>query len=151
MTHPETICSTIVGQLTTDPEGFRFYYGTPPHLNFAADEFVYPMVFLHKPITATIKNTTATTRLVTCHVTLLFTYMVKVDETEPNKFTNAKVKAWDAEKEFIVRLRNYDSRIVRDVVSEDVQDVDHLFDINLAGCVANISFTIVDAGSVCIS
>lgn len=148
MKHPEEICAEITAALTAD--SFGFYYGTPPDLNFEADELTYPMVFLEKPVSADVLNTKSGTREVRVNVALLFTYLVELDETEPNKFAMAKAKAWDAAREFVLRLRKYDDWI-KDVTSEKLEDVDHLFDINLAGCVAYLSFVIVDAGPICLT
>lgn len=148
MKHPEELCAELVAALTTD--SFRFYYGTPSDLNFESDELTYPMVFLEKPVVGVVNNTRSGTREVTFNVALLFTYLVELDETEPNKFALAKARAWNAAREFVLRLRAYDSSIVKDISSERLEDVDHLFDINLAGCIATLSFIVVDAGAICL-
>lgn len=150
MKHPEQLCPEIIalGQLTAGDD-WGFYYGTPPDLNFEADELVYPMLFLEKPVRAKTKNTISGTRLLRFEVALMFVYMVEMDDTEPTKFINAKLKAWEAARQFVLRLRAYDSSIITDVDAEDIQDIDHIFDINLAGCLVVLNYTTVDAAPIC--
>jgi len=146
MIHPEEICATITAALTTD--SFSYYYGTKPDQNFEADEFTYPVVFLDKPIQARIKNTITNVRESTVDMKLLFAYLAEIDATEPEKFENMKRSAWNAAREFVLRLREYAD--IKDVTNEFITDVDHVFDINLVGCFLEVTVVIVDANGTCL-
>lgn len=148
MRHPETFCAEVAAALTTDTFGFQ--YGPRPDQNFDADELTYPMIFLDKPITAHVQNTKGTYRLLRIKLGLFFAYKASIDQTEPSKFTAIKTMAWEAAREFVLRLRKLDDDI-RDVVDEQLTDVDHVFDINLAGCYAEITVDVIDAGPVCLT
>lgn len=150
MKHPEELCAEIVAAFTL-ADAWGFYYGTPPDLNFEADELTYPMVFLEKPVRSTVINQRSGAREHQVHIALMFVYMVEIDDTEPDKFANAKVKAWQAARHFVLRLRQYDSSIVRDVLHEENEDVDHLFDINLAGCILQLTYATIDADPICLT
>jgi len=147
MKHPEEICEELV--LLLDADTFTFYYGSRPDQNFEADEFTYPAVFLDKPIKATIRNTISNARYATVNMVLFFAYKVEIDATEPEKFAQAKQTAWTAAREFVLRLRRYDDYIT-DVKAETLTDVDHVFDINLAGCLLEVTVEIKDVDPTCI-
>lgn len=150
MKHPEELVAELVAAgLNSDTWGF--YYGMPSDHNFEADELTYPVCFLNKPVRATVINTASGARNLRFHIGLLFVYMVEPDDTEPAKFTAAKVKAWDAARKFILRLRAYDSALVQDVTSEELTDIDHLFDINLAGVLVEVTYVGIDADPICLT
>jgi hypothetical protein len=148
MKHPEEICAELVALLTTDTFGFS--YGAPPDQNFDADEYTYPHVFLDKPIRAKVFNSKSGTRELTVTMQLFFAYKTEMDEPEGAKFDNVKVVAWNSAREFVLRLRKYDDYI-KDVVDEQLTDVDHVFDINLSGVLLEVTVVIIDAGGICLT
>lgn len=145
MTHPEDICKTIVEAMTTD--GFGFYYGSKPDQNFEADEFNYPMVFMDSPVRSKILNRQSGVRDHQIQITLFIAYKKDLDETEPNRFENIKKIAWQAAREFILRLRRFEN--VKEIVSENNEDADNVFDINLSGVLVDVTFLYRDAGETC--
>lgn len=154
MTHPELLCANLAAALTAGRSApttpWAFYYGKPPDQNFEADEMAYPALFLDKPIVADVNNTKSNLRLLRIKLGLFFAYKAEIDATEPDKFQNCKTLAWAAAREFVLRLRQANDD-VKDVVEERLTDVDHVFDINLCGCLAEITIDLIDAGPVCLT
>lgn len=146
MTHPETLCETIVEAITED--SFTFSYGKRPDQNFDADELEFPHVFLDKPIKSKDKTFQSKYREAEIAIVLFFAYKQELDATEPDKFANIKQKAWNAAREFVLRLQANEE--VREIVSETRTDVDNVFDINLCGCLLEVTYIIRDASSTCL-
>ncbi len=148
MKHPQELCAEITAALSI---ARNFYYGSKPDQNFEADEFSYPAVFLDTPITTRPKNTKSNTRIHEVTLGLFFCQPTEIDDTEPTKFVDAIKVAHAAEREFVLRLRKYDSAIVTDVIAEHITEVDRVFDIHLTGIYAEITILIVDAEGVCLT
>jgi hypothetical protein len=147
MKHPEEICAEIAAAMTTD--AFTFYYGSPPDQNFEVDEFTFPAILLDKPIVANVFNSKAGTRELKITMNLFFAYLSEMDHTEAFKFNNIKKRAWTAAREFVLRIRKTD--LIKREVDEKLSDVDHVFDIELSGCLLELTVTIVDVDSICLT
>lgn len=148
MKRPEAICREIV----TAMGGYTFYYGERPDQNFEADEFTYPAVFLDVPITAKVKNNISGFREATVTVALFFANKTEMDEDASDTDVEDVIQAsWNAAREFVLRVRDYNSDIVKDVTEETVTDAFNVFDINLSGALLELTFVIKDNASTCIS
>jgi hypothetical protein len=154
MLHPETLCATIVSELTTDD--FSFHYGKKPDQNFDADEMTYPAVFLDQPIASELPNKKGSADVHRIPLTLFFAYKSDTDDTKETKLSDYKTNAWAAAKEFILRLRAYNGGTpdgndwVIDVENRKLTDVDNVFDINLCGCLLQFTLILTDSSSTCI-
>ena len=148
MKHPETICEEIVPALTTDK--FTLLIGKKPDQNFDADEAVYPVVFLDKPIKSDDDFHQTNYVEANIPIALFFAYTHELDDTEiGTKFTVSKTKAWNAAREFVLRLKKRDD--IESVTSISRLDIDGTFDINLTGCILNCTLKIRDSDSSCLT
>lgn len=156
MKHPEEIFNDIIPTITTD--GFTAYVGKRPDQNFAADELTYPAAFLDTPLRS--KPDIAINNVFEHNIpmSIFFAYKADLDSTSPQNFTAIKTKAWDAAREFIIRLKKYnkedpnDNKIsIKEIKGVDMVDVDNVFDINLCGCLLTFTVIISDGSSVCVS
>lgn len=153
MLHPEILLAEIVADLTTDT--FAFNVNKKPDQNFDADEMTFPAIFLDLPIQSKVTNELSNVQTHQLTISLFIAYKVEIDDTQSAKHTTAKVNAWEAAKEIVLRLRNYGDATPGAIVElsgqHEIVDVDNVFDINLCGCLLTFQLKIKDVTTTCIN
>lgn len=146
-----TQMETIAGQLT---QANTFIFGLTGWQNLEADESAtFPIVFLDSPITSEDDFKQGGYVEVNYKLNLMFAYKTDLADTQPQQdvaITNARLLA----REFVLRIKaakdSTGTHLFRNVKNTRRTDFQNMFDVNVSGCILELSLEPIDESSVCV-
>lgn len=146
-----TQIETISGQLS---QTNTFIFGLTGWQNLQADEAAtFPVVFLDSPITSEDDFKQGGYVQVNYKLNLMFAYKTSLDDTQPQQdaaITNARLLA----REFVLRLKaakdSTGTHLFRNITGTRRTDFQNMFDVNVSGCILELTLEPIDESSVCV-